>query len=306
LRYYFFEGVDDPVVGQRYQFTFPKDATTTQDAALISIVGEGDLNDFFPAREEDGSWIAGTQLEGRIIFFDFDGVAYIRSSATETPIFFSTRFKVLSDELKVLSQQSGLGWNVEMDLANNEFIFNVTEGVDRSESQSENDRAIFSLRRGNLRQLTYIEDDITSRNHMFVAGQGEGSDRSMVFVGDSTLTGVNSKMKFVDARDVETSDGLFDRGFQKLSESARRVTVDLRGFSKKGTSKLDVDYTLGDIVTVEVPEWDLQLDVRIIRVVERITPNNAGTIELIFGTDRETLEGIIKSSMADVRNETNR
>lgn len=315
-------------------------------------------------------------------------------------IIYSSRFKVLSSELKALSQSSGLGWGVEMNLDTNQFIFKVKEGIDRTESQSENDRVTFSFRRGNLRALTYTQDDITTRNHLLVAGQGEGASRSMIFVGEVTPytiknevlfydnadnyigfdseglfqgdrykftfpadtnlggqvhvsvdngstyypcfakdkvtplighrvvsqviqmqflggkfyvftgtqeeTGLKSKLKFVDARDITSDDGLFDRGYQKLAESSRRITLEVRGFSKKGTSKLDVDYTLGDLVTIEVPEWDLNVDLRVIRIIERITPANAGTIELLFGSSVDTVEGLIKQSFSDISNETNK
>jgi hypothetical protein len=213
----------------------------------------------------------------------------------------SFRFKRLSDVLDYLSSASGLGWNLLRE--NGRLVFKVIEGVDRSAEQSENDRVVFAFNRGNVSRIEYVEDAMESNNQILVGGQGEGTERQLLLLGQFGKTGLNSQFGFVDARDVETLEGLETRGLEKIAERKSTHSISVTGFSKKVLVKLGTDYNLGDIVTIKIEEWNLTLHVRVTGVVERQTIDNAGTLQFEFGTKSLSLESLIRKNFSEIDNE---
>src|SRR5699024_2755550 len=92
-------------------------------------------------------------------------------------ISWQSRYKNLAEELEKISLQSGLGWNIEIDIENKQFVFKVLEGRNLSAYQSDNPPAIFSPEFNTLGQLSYTESELDYKNHAVVAGQGEGAER---------------------------------------------------------------------------------------------------------------------------------
>jgi hypothetical protein len=213
----------------------------------------------------------------------------------------SFRFKKVSDVLDYLSSASGLGWNIVID--EGKLLFKIIEGVDRSAEQSVNDRVIFAFNRGNVSRVEYVEDSMESNNQILVGGQGEGTERQLLLVGQFDKTGMNSQFGFVDARDVETLEGLETRGLQKIAERKSTQAISVTGFSKKVLVKLGTHYNLGDIVTIKIEDWNLTLHVRVTSVVERQTIDNAGTLEFEFGTKSLSLESLIRKNFSEIDNE---
>ncbi len=211
------------------------------------------------------------------------------------------RFKKLSDTLEYLSQASGLGWNIVAE--NGKLVFKILEGSDRSEEQSENNTVVFSFYRGNVKRVEYTEDTLEMNNQLLVGGQGEGTDRDLLVIGNFEETGVWSQLGFIDARDVETLDGLETRGLGKFVEKKRKQAIQVTGFSKKILVVLGEDYNLGDKVTVKIEEWNLTVHVRVTSIIERQTLNNAGTLEFEFGTKALSLESLIKTNFDNISNE---
>lgn len=213
----------------------------------------------------------------------------------------SFRFNKLSDVLEYLSDASGLGWNIVIE--NNRLLFKVLEGVDRSQEQSTNNVVIFAFNRGNISSVDYTEDTMEMNNQILVGGQGEGTTRDLLVLGQFGQEGMLSQIGFVDARDVETIDGLETRGLQKIAERKRKQAINVTGFSKKLLVQLGTDYNLGDRVTVKLDEWNLTLHVRVTGIVERQTINNAGTLEFDFGTKALTFESLVRKNFEEINNE---
>src|SRR5690606_32636727 len=119
-------------------------------------------------------------------------------------ISWQSRFKNLAEEIAEISLLSGLGWNIDIDLDNQQFVFKVLEGRNLSVNQSTLPPAIFSPELGTLKELSYVESDLNYMNYAIVAGQGEGVDRRVIEVGNSE--GYERYELFVDARDIEETD----------------------------------------------------------------------------------------------------
>lgn len=228
-----------------------------------------------------------------------------------------SRFKNLAEELSEISLISGIGWNVEVDIGNKLFIFKPLEGRDLTVNQTALPPAIFSPEFNTLGQLSYVESELDYKNYAIVAGQGEGVDRRIVYVGEST--GFERYELFVDARDIneETDDeesmprpeqdiinDLVNRGHQKLAEHEQEIYMEGHALTK---SRLiyENDYDLGDLVTLQNREWGITMDALITEVKEIFEPSGQ-KIELTFGNNRPTLIDKIKQELSGMKQELTR
>lgn len=152
-----------------------------------------------------------------------------------------SRYKVLAEDIEEISLLSGLGWDIAMDYATRQFVFNVKEGRNLTVNQTLLPPAIFSPEFGTLKGLAYTESDLNYKNFAVVAGAGEGNERRIITVGDETAVGSNRRVLFVDARDIaEETDAetpqpipveiieerLRERGRQKLAEHQQEVYLE--------------------------------------------------------------------------------
>lgn len=226
-----------------------------------------------------------------------------------------SRFKNLAEETTEISLISGLGWNVEIDKNNKRFVFKVLQGRDLTVNQSILPPAIFSPEFNTLGQLSYVESELDYKNFAIVAGQGEGTDRRIVNVGDSS--GFERYELFVDARDVEEVDendnplpsatvnnNLKIRGQQKLMEHEQELYLEGQVLTKS-ILEYEKDYDLGDIVTLQNKGWGVTRDARITEVKEIYEPGGK-KIELTFGQSRPTLIDKIKQEMSAIKPEVTR
>lgn len=229
----------------------------------------------------------------------------------------SSRFDVLSDEMTTISQLSGLGWNIVVDIKNKQFIFDVAEGVNRVASQRVNPPVIFSPEYNSLKKMEYTESYLDYKNMSYVAGQGEGVDRRVITLND-TSTGLDRYELFVDARDVEESKSvettdlegdpttedvprpedeiiaeLTDRGKEKLAEHEQEIYMNGQILAKF-PFLYERDWGLGDIITVQNKNWGITMDTRITEIKEIYEIGNPKQIEVVFDKDKPTFMDIIK------------
>lgn len=143
---------------------------------------------------------------------------------------------------------------------NGQFVFDLYKGVDRSMDQSVNNRVIFSPDYENLGNTEFSRDKSTYFNSVYVAGEGEGSERVIVGL-NSGFTGLFLREMWADAR---TTSSTTDEGELTPEEYAAILTAqandelakvkeltDFSGEILAGNSyQYGVDYSLGDKVTV--------------------------------------------------------
>lgn len=172
----------------------------------------------------------------------------------------------MAEELEKLSLISGLGWDVYLDLKNKEFVFDVFEGRDLTAAQSVLPPAIFSVDYDNISSQKLIESAMGYKNTGYVGGQGEGIDRTIQVVGEDAQ-GLERYEVFIDARDIEDSGDLSERGLQKLEELKEVMTFDNEILTQSNLV-YEEDYNLGDLVTAINNKWRVVLDSRITEVTE--------------------------------------
>lgn len=199
---------------------------------------------------------------------------------------YQTRYKQLDDELQKLSNASGLGWDVRLDMASLRWEFDVQEGRDLTAGQTVLPPVIFSVDFDAVRSQSYTDSDIGYRNQAYVGGQGEGANRVVVEVGEGRA-GLERIETFVDARDLEDEADLPERGQQKLLEMQRLTSFETE-IMPRGPYVYREDWDLGDVVTVQNKRWGVSVDARVAEVLEVYEPGGM-RLDVTFGTALPTL-----------------
>lgn len=156
----------------------------------------------------------------------------------------------------------------------NQFVFSVYQGIDRSYNQDTNNYVLFSPEFDNIISSIYKTDDSNFKNAVLVAGEGEGVDRKRYSMG--TASGLDRYELFVDAKDlssttdegvtIDYNEALRARGLEGLAEYG--TVESFEGEVEPNYSyKYGIDYQLGDIVQV-INEYGVSSNVRITEVLE--------------------------------------
>lgn len=219
---------------------------------------------------------------------------------------FTTQFTGTNvlDAMIILGTQSGLGFYTEFDHKNKNHIFTVFKGFDRREGQRMNRPAKFSAELKNLANVKIVNDISIFRNVAYVAGGGEGEDRTWIVVNDNEHSGYDRYELFVDARDLQRDSDpesenfqtqaeyeqlLIGRGIEKLNEHIKTETfvaeIEPRGWEE--------DYYLGDIVSCRSDRYGIRIDTRILGYTE-VRENGITTLSLTMGNPEITALNKIK------------
>lgn len=195
---------------------------------------------------------------------------------------YSSHYKGLLEEVKAISTTNELGYRIDLDLHNKQYIFEVYKGLDRTVNQDLNSRAIFSTEFENVSNQTYVDSDNNYRNTVLVAGAGEDANRKTLTLGSSNKS-LDRYELFVDARDIsdtkqegdsevniplsEYNKLLEARGKEKLSECTKIETFDCV-LENINNLKYREDFDLGDKVSIINKKWGLILHERIVTITE--------------------------------------
>lgn len=185
----------------------------------------------------------------------------------------TTELQVTGDNLatwlEALCRAYSYGWKVIIN-NNNKIEFQLYAG--------NNTEVIFSDEFDNLLTTEYLINRENYKNHAYIFGEGEGSERKVttaVINGDD-FQGLDRYELYVDARDVSSNNGqiyhidytkmLVQRGYEKLKEHS--ITQAFSGEIEPNTTyKYKVDYNLGDIVTVQT-SYGISTHPRIVEIIE--------------------------------------
>lgn len=259
-------------------------------------------------------------------------------------IAYSSRFKNLAEEMSTLSLASGLGWDVTLDIANKRWVFDIVEGKDLTANQSDNPPVIFSPQFESVKNMQYVQSDLNYKNVGIVAGQGEGVERRVIEVGSfSGLNRHEIFIDARDVAEMDEDEqpipeqqviqSLTDRGQQQLNELLQEEYLEAqllapisrteyeREFSYLSTLQVienvtkrtktlsafnyQLDYDLGDIVTVQNKDWGVTLNARITEIKEIEEVTGFG-LEATFGNNRPTLIQKIKQELSQMSGEVRR
>lgn len=169
----------------------------------------------------------------------------------------------LYDAISDICITAKIGMKLTLDTTRTSMIFSLYHGEDLSFSQMSNAFVLFSPSLENILDSKYIIDMTKYGNVALTAGEGEGTARKTVVVGDSSLADLNRREIFVDARDVSSTGpnntkippdkylkNLESRGKTKLIEAQTIEAFDGE-ISDHSIYKYGIDYNIGDIIQIE-------------------------------------------------------
>ena len=168
---------------------------------------------------------------------------------------------------------------------NNQFVFQLFDGVDRSYGQSVNPYVVFSDEYENLLSSEYEENYQDIATNVLVAGEGEGLDRRTLWVTETDPSGIDRHEVYKDHRDIRSNDGeisdveylnmLREAGLQNLTT----ITQAFTGTVYFNNIVYKEDVNIGDICTIENKKWGIYINSRLVEVIESI--NEAGEYSII-------------------------
>lgn len=205
---------------------------------------------------------------------------YPDSSQTEI-----TWNSVLEAEEK-LAEASGLGFKVLFDPLSGTETFKVYKGVDRSKDTSPDYVGYFGTDVGNIQNVSIESGSTDFKNVAIVAGEGEGSARTVRTVALGNVTGENRRELYVDARDIQreyqqaTFAGYDEKGQPIYTYETKTYTnaqynalLDARGREKlaehlkdfsitcdivQNNIEFGTDYLLGDRMPVNLKDYGIK------------------------------------------------
>lgn len=160
--------------------------------------------------------------------------------------------------IKKLCQSNNLGFKIVLN-DNNQFVFSLYAGADRSYNQNVNPYVVFSPDFENIINSNYFTSKANLKNVTLVAGEGEGASRKTTTVGSGS--GLNRRELFTDARDISSNvDGGTLTNEQYIAKLKARGIENLSGYTAKTAFEGEVeatrlfkygeDFFIGDIVQI--------------------------------------------------------
>lgn len=212
-------------------------------------------------------------------------------------------------EIEKLAEANSVGFSLNFDPKNKQFIFYTVYPKNRSWSQIENDPVVFDSASDDILESTYTANWADGKNVAYVAGEGEGNQRKLLVVTNAATMpiGTDRKELWVDARDLSSQkedgsyltnaqyeDLLHQRGLQRLAEyqyiESFSSVIKTFGFEQ---NVLGVDFFLGDFVTIVDRELGLSMDTQITEV-EQTWDEKGYRIEITFGKPQPKILDVVK------------
>lgn len=221
------------------------------------------------------------------------------------------------DALEDIANDAELGFDILFKPREKKLIFKVVEGIDRTILPALGDASnlvIFSTDLEDILSSSYYTNDQDVKTLAYVAGEGEGADRTHIISGNSASRGLLRREMYVDAKDLQSEvagegsatvtinpddyrNMLNDRGTEKLAEcitaesfeAKMRVIGDIQ-------YKYGVDYFKGDKVLIQ----DTELGIQVVGKVTEVSENYDDEYELIitFGYSYPTLAQKVKRQIS--------
>ena len=166
----------------------------------------------------------------------------------------------LYDVICTLCSDNGIGFKVILD-ADNNFVFSLYKGIDRTYEQTDVTVVVFSPKLDNITATSFLESKKLLKNVAFVAG-GTNTDNSRTITSVGSGTGLARREMFSDASGIATTDddGNAIASSTYLSEITTQGTSDLEDNTEINTLTGTIeatgvfiygkDFQMGDIVEV--------------------------------------------------------
>lgn len=205
-----------------------------------------------------------------------------------------SRYQILAEELEQISRVSNIGWQLIPDFDSKQWVLDVYNGRNLSAEQSERPPVLFSTGFDNVQSQTFIDSILNYGNQAVVGRPGEGEAREIILT-ETAATGLDLHVVFVDGQDGNESGDLLTQGRQQLAEHPHVLSFQSE-ILPYGPFRYQEDWDVGDLVTIQQPEWGLQLTTRVTEVQE-IYERDGLELQVTFGDEVPTLTQKLKAQL---------
>jgi len=201
------------------------------------------------------------------------------------------RFGQLAEDIVAIAEANQAGWYADID--RREIKWGLYRGVDRRVSSAVASTLLLSASRDNIGAREFSEEYGVPTTAI-VGGQGEGVARAVVTVNDG-VSGLLRNEIFVDARDVELTDDLTQRGNDKLAEEGDAEVYSFGLQNSAIKAYFDGGFDIGDQCTVRDLDFlpGIDLDGRL-SSIEEIFEDDLQRAEATVGYDKRKLAAAIR------------
>lgn len=197
--------------------------------------------------------------------------------------------ELLGNKIYHILQASKMSYRVSYDFENSRRVFSVWSGYDRTQEQQENNPIVFSTRYGNIKKPNVLLDSTNYRNICIVDHEYEESVSYRAVINDEEMeddeTGAFVFLKSAVNRNDYTEEAflsaLDSEGRTELADRVKTVNVEFDAM--EGSYEYRVDFDLGDICHIEIPEMEISADAVLIGCGE-VIKKGTWSLTLEFGT----------------------
>lgn len=228
-----------------------------------------------------------------------------------------------ADKLRIALRPNVVVINTEHPQNIDGWTLIIGAGEDRTRHRTNKavSSVVFSQSLSNIANTDYTVDRSKLRNTVYIAGEGEGTDRKWYNIDvNSDVTfgerkGWNRKELWVDARDIQSEQDnkkLTDAEYEELmkqradekakdNDLSEEYTATVTDITKQYTYKKD--YNIGDFVTVADEELGMEINAQITNVtVTRQNDRDIVDIEFTYGSRIQDVTDIIQEVINKVQN----
>ena len=209
--------------------------------------------------------------------------------------------KNLGEWLHEVLKTFEMSYRIDIDYYNNDFVFEIYKGLDRTQEQSVNSWAIFSTTYDNLYSVEKETDDSEYKNYFYIRGAADSLGEQITEELDLRLPDEARREMFVTAQHIKRND---DEGDEIPENTYRQMLLqygrETAGEYRKANpiiASLDpntlMDYKLGDKCDIEITDIGESLSARL---TELTYIHEGGTIKIepVFGEARLSIKKYIK------------
>lgn len=193
----------------------------------------------------------------------------------------------LLEAIENICEAHNTGFNVVLN-DNNEFVFSLYEGVDRSYNQNVNPYVVFSGQYDNLASSDYEENYSGMVTDVLVVGEEDETERLQVWASKAQNAGLARYEDYLQAGNAPTDGSITEQEYyaQLEDEGKAKITNFTSAFAGDvyfNNIQYRQDVFMGDIVTIENSEWGIFINARIIEIIESVGEDGKYTCTPTFG-----------------------
>lgn len=204
----------------------------------------------------------------------------------------------LYEVIRDLCVERNIGFKVILN-DNNQFVFSLYAGEDRSYEQSVNPYVVFSQGFDNLVEVNYSESKRLHKNVTLVAGEGDEMDRKSTIVGVqqglvrremySNASEISQSNQGVTMTDAEYVLQLIQRGKVDLSKAIVHKDIDCKIDNTSPMFEYKDDYFMGDVVQINVG-YGIETRARVVEMMYSVSHEGVESYPIMIINDVEEFD----------------